>query len=228
MTVTAPRPTTRDDLVIVDVDVHVNDTPEALAPYVDPPYRRVLEHISTLPRRYLDIPGYALRLAIDLPLPDRGAGARSVHTPQQMREDLDALAIDIGILFPDHLLTMAALPDDVYAAALGRAYNAWLAEEWVSRADGLYGAVVAAPQDPEDAAREIRPLRRPSTSSSASTCRRPASIPLWGARRYTPIFEAAAEMGLPVMLHSVGLIHAAFPFKRRAVPHDSLPPSDSA
>ena len=64
------------------------------------------------------MPGYALRLAIDLPLPDRGAGARSVLTAQQMRDDLDALAVDVAILFPDHLLTMAALPDEVYAAAL--------------------------------------------------------------------------------------------------------------
>ena len=52
MAVTAARPSTHDDLVIVDIDVHVSDTPEALAPYVDAPYRRVLEHISTLPRRY--------------------------------------------------------------------------------------------------------------------------------------------------------------------------------
>ena len=80
MAVTAARPSARDDLVIVDVDVHVNDTPEALAPYVDAPYRRVLEHISTLPRRYLDIPGYALRLAIDLPLPDRSLRLLSSET----------------------------------------------------------------------------------------------------------------------------------------------------
>ena len=211
MAVTAARPSTHDDPVIVDVDVHVSDTPEALAPYVDAPYRRVLDHISTLPRRYLDVPGYAVRLAIDLPLPDRGAGARSVLTAQQMRDDLDALAVDVGILFPDHLLTMAALPDEVYAAALGRAYNAWLAEEWVSRADGLYGAIVAAPQDPEDAAREIR--RYGALDEFVGVYLPTAGVnPLWGSRRYTPIFEAAAEMRLPVMLHSVGLIHAAFPF----------------
>ena len=106
---------------------------------------------------------------------------------------------------------MAALPDEVYAAALGRAYNAWLAEEWVSRADGLYGAVVAAPHDPEDAAREIR--RYGALDEFVGVYLPTAGVnPLWGSRRYTPIFEAAAEMRLPVMLHSVGLIHAAFPF----------------
>ena len=39
MAVTAARPSTHDDMVIVDIDVHVSDTPEALAPYVDAPYR---------------------------------------------------------------------------------------------------------------------------------------------------------------------------------------------
>ena len=80
---------------------------------------------------------------------------------------------------------MAALPDDVYAAALGRAYNAWLAEEWVSRADGLYGAVVAAPHDPEDAAREIR--RYGALDEFVGVYLPTAGVnPLWGNNRATP------------------------------------------
>ena len=81
----------------------------------------------------------------------------------------------------------------------------------MSRKQGLYGAVVAAPHDPEDAAREIR--RYGALDEFVGVYLPTAGVnPLWGSRRYTPIFEAAAEMRLPVMLHSVGLIHAAFPF----------------
>ena len=205
------RPLTLNNILVMDADVHVSDTPEALAPYVDGSYRRVLEHASTLPRRYLDIPGYAPSLALDLPLPDRGAGARSVETARQMREDLDAMAIDLAVLFPDHLLALAALPDETYSAALARAYNAWLADQWVSREQALYGAIVAAPQDPEDAAREIR--RYGSESGFVAVYLPTAGVhPLWGSKRYTPVFEAASELNLPVMFHSVGMIHPAFPF----------------
>ncbi len=78
MAVAAARPPTLEENVIVDADVHVCDTPEALAPYVDRPYRRVLEHTATVTCRYLDVPGYAPRLALDLPLPDPPRALRLV------------------------------------------------------------------------------------------------------------------------------------------------------
>ena len=59
------------------------------------------------------------------------------------------------MLFPDHLLKLAVLPQADYAAALARAYNAWLVDRWTSREAALLGAIVACPQDPADAAREI-------------------------------------------------------------------------
>ena len=46
-----------------------------------------------------------------------------------MRQDLDDLGVDIGVLFPDHLLRHAALKQADYAVALARAYNRWLVEE---------------------------------------------------------------------------------------------------
>ena len=78
-----------------------------------------------------------------------------VHTPEQMVAELEAIHVDLAVLFPDHLLKLAVLPQADYAAALARAYNAWLVDQWTSRHDALLGAIVACPQDPEDAAREI-------------------------------------------------------------------------
>jgi predicted TIM-barrel fold metal-dependent hydrolase len=78
-----------------------------------------------------------------------------VHTPEQMVAELQAIHVDLAVLFPDHLLKLPVLPQADYAAALARAYNAWLVDQWTSRHDALLGALVACPQDPEDAAREI-------------------------------------------------------------------------
>ena len=36
--------------------------------------------------------------------------------------------------------------------------------------------------------------------------------PLWGDRKYDPIYEAAQETDLPVLLHSVTVVHPVFPF----------------
>jgi predicted TIM-barrel fold metal-dependent hydrolase len=199
-----------DDIVVVDADVHANETPAALAPYCDMPWRRSLELLQSTPARYLDIPGFAPKLSLDPPFPG-GFNIRTVTSAVQMREELAALSIDIGIVFPDNLLLMAQLPNEAYAAALARAYNRWLQEEWLARETSLYGALLAAPQDPRDAAAEIR---RYAANPKVVAVYLPTSgvYPLWGNRKYDPIFEAAEEAGLPVMLHSVSAVTPAFPF----------------
>src|SRR5437899_864603 len=132
------------DVVVVDADVHAHETPGALAPYCDMPWRRALENLVDVPERYLDIPGFAPQLKIDPPFPG-GLNLRTVTSAAQMREELAELSIDVGILFPDNLLSLAQLPNADYAAALARAYNRWLVEEWLHAEPSLYGALVAAP-----------------------------------------------------------------------------------
>jgi nitrite reductase/ring-hydroxylating ferredoxin subunit len=100
----------KKDLFIVDMDVHANETPAALAPYCEMPWRKTLEHISTLPQRYLDIPAFA-PMASPWPMfPDSGGDRRTtVTSAAQMRQDLDGLGVDIGLIFPDHFLLHAAM-----------------------------------------------------------------------------------------------------------------------
>src|SRR5215211_1741578 len=142
------------DMVVVDADVHVNDTPGALAPYCDPPWRLSLEALHGASYPYLQVPGFAPNMRLDPPI--QGSHAyRSVDTAAAMRAELSELEIDIGILFPDHMLTFAALPNIEYATALAQAYIRWLMEEWLLKEPGLYGVVLASPQNPEAAAREI-------------------------------------------------------------------------
>src|SRR5579875_1581443 len=198
-----------DDMTIVDADVHANETPAALAPYCDMPWRRSLELLATTPARYLDIPGFAPKLSLDPPFPG-GFNLRTVTSAAQMRAELAALSIDIGVVFPDNSLGLAQLPNEDYAAALARAYNRWLVDEWLHEPP-LYGALIAAPQDPADAAREI--ARHAGHPKVVAVYLPTAAVhPLWGHRRYDPIFAAAQDAGLPVMLHSVSAVAPAFPF----------------
>jgi uncharacterized protein len=200
-----------EDVFVVDADVHVHESPKALLPYCEAPWQKSLEALQDVPERYLDIPGFSPGgLGLSAPFPGRHDAHRKVHDPEQMRRDLSSIGVDIGILFPDHLLKLAILPQAEYAAALARAYNAWLVDRWVAPPQGLLGCVVAAPQSPHAAAEEIRRYAR--HPGIVGIYLPTAGVePLWGHRRYDPIYEAAQEARLPVLLHSVNITHPVYP-----------------
>ncbi len=201
-----------EDILVVDCDVHVHESPGELAPYCDMPWRKALENVADVEEYYLDIPGFSPGMTwYEARFPSGHEGRRMVHTAGQMREELDEIQVDIGVLFPDHLLKIAMITQADYAAALARAYNAWLLEKWCSQEKGLLGCVIACPQDPESAAEEIRRYaKEPGMVGVYLPC---AGLdPLWGHRRYDPIYEAAEAADLPVLLHSVTVVHPVFPF----------------
>jgi len=196
-------------MFIVDTDVHVNDTPGELAPYCEQPWRVSLEELAKASYPYLLVPGFAPNFRPDPPIPG-GQDFRSVNTAAEMRRGLDELGIDVGILFPDHMLLFAGLPHIEYATALSRAYNRWLVERWLSEQNDLYGVVLACPQDPFESARQIREYAK--NDRIVGIYLPTAGVnPLWGHRKYDPIIEAAQEVDLPVALHSVTVVSPAFP-----------------
>lgn len=204
---------------IVDVDTHISDPPTALAPYCEMPWRRSLEQIAKGRHGYVDIPGYAPGgLKQNPPVP---GGHRRLHVPNrtEMREELDLLGIDDAILLPDNLLQFASLSNPDYANALARAYNRWLIAEWMEEGNGLHGALMAIPQDPEESVREIE--RYVGTPGIRALFLPTAGVyPLWGHRKYFPIMRAAEEADLPVILHSVGHVGTAFPHQQEQFEND--------
>jgi predicted TIM-barrel fold metal-dependent hydrolase len=201
------------NIKVIDVDVHANESPAALIPYCEMPWRKSLEVISTLPARYLDIPYFSPGMQVwSPPFPESGGDRRKVvTTAAQMRSDLDELCVDIAVLFPDHFLTFAALKDAEYAVALAKAYNRWLTAEWLGEGNRLKGAILAPPQDPVAAAEEIRShaLHKNIAAVYLPAC---CVEPLYGHACYDPIYHAAQETNLPVMLHSVTSVFPVFPF----------------
>src|SRR3954468_19651885 len=145
------------DLLIVDADVHVHESPGELPPYCDPPWDVALQTVAGGPQGSLDIPGFSPGGdgTLTARFPTSHEATRMVHSPEQMVAELGEIGVDLAVLFPDHLLKLAVLPQADYAAALARAYNAWLLDQWTAREPALLGAIVACPQDPLDAAREI-------------------------------------------------------------------------
>jgi uncharacterized protein len=204
-----------DELLVVDCDVHVHESPRALIPYIEPQWRTSLEVIKDHHEVfYLNTPGFSgggMGGGDGPVFPSGGPELRVVETPEAMRSELSEIKVDIGILFPDHLLKLALHKNPDYALALTRAYNAWLVEEWCDPDKGLLGVVIACPQEPADSAREIE--RYGDDPRVVGVYLPTAGInPLWGDRRYHPIFGACEETGLPALLHSVTVITQDFPF----------------
>ena len=215
MAVADSRRLTYQNVLIVDTDVHVHDRPQELAPYADPRWRAVLERVAATSSRYLDCPGFApfntpkfLGGALPSPL---GARKEMVLDAAQMRRELDEFSIDAGILFPDFLLRLAALPSPAYAIAITQAYHRWLKDKWLSSDNDLYGAIVAAPQDPAAAVREIDQWANDPrfVGIYLPTCQ---AYPLWGNRKFDPIYERAQHYDLPVLLHAVSGMASGFPY----------------
>lgn len=206
---------TLDDVLVIDADVHIHETPKALLPYVDPVWRPALENLSQVFHRYLNLPAFCPVPGPLLPGSVVGANPKTreeiVWDAAQMRRELDSLAIDIGLLFPDNFLKMAALPNAAYATALCEAYNRWVKAEWVIGGNDLYAVIAVPPQDPAMAVREIERYAGDPRFVGVylATCQ---VYPAWGHPRYFPIMAAAEAAGLPVMMHSVSGLSWGFPF----------------
>ena len=117
------------ELLIVDTDVHVHESPGALEPYCDMPWRVALDNIRDAREWYLDIPAFSPGVSdgsYQAKFPTAHEGARMVWDQDQMRAELDEIHTDLAVLFPDHLLKLPVLTQTEYAAALARAYNCLL------------------------------------------------------------------------------------------------------
>jgi uncharacterized protein len=199
-----------DEMFVVDLDVHVNERPEQLAPYCELPWRKSLEALERVPQRYLDIPGFAPNFT-PWALPPAIDRRMTVSDAEELRRDLALLGVDVAVLFPDAMLMHALVKPPSYALALARAYNRWLVDVWLDGPGGWLGALLAPHQDPTVAAEEIRRYAGHPRVGCVflPTC---CVDPLYGHRSYDPLFDAAQECRLPVVLHSVTAINPIFPF----------------
>ncbi|MBV9281214.1 MAG: amidohydrolase [Chloroflexi bacterium] len=192
---------------MIDCDVHNAWTSvQELLPYLDRTFRDYVER-GELPggrgsfpragRPYLHPEGFKRYDAV----PPAGGDAGSDYG--LMREQLlDRYHVDVAILTHEEATEISTLANPHYASALARACNDWIVDRWLPRDPRFKASMVVAPQDPAGAAREIRRVgAHPDIVQvlMSSGAQRPYGDPF-----YHPIWEAAAEMNLPVAAHLGG------------------------
>jgi predicted TIM-barrel fold metal-dependent hydrolase len=196
-----------ESAALIDCDVHNGwPTSRVLLPYLDPYWRDFLER-GELPggrdsyphghRPWLHPEGYTRADAV----PADGSAPGSDF--DLMREQLlDRYDVEYAILTGDEAIEASTLANPYLASALVRAYNDWQVEEWLPRDERLRGSLVVAPQDPAGAAAEIR--RRGDHPKIVQVLVSSGSERPYGDPFYHPIWDAAAEVGLPFALHLGG------------------------
>ncbi|HEX4215604.1 MAG TPA: amidohydrolase family protein, partial [Candidatus Dormibacteraeota bacterium] len=181
---------------IIDVDVHPVLDPTRLAARLPQPWRRRFESGNRGPGGpggYWNPNGVRRSDAV---LDD---GEEIANHPRSLIERfLDPHGIAACVLNLDGTsFTMS--PEAEFAAAAVSAANDAMVEEWLE-ADGRFRAsVLVSPTDPVRAAAEVR---RVGSHPGFVQVMLPSGSPMgFGHRWYDPIYEAAAECGLPMAVH---------------------------
>jgi predicted TIM-barrel fold metal-dependent hydrolase len=180
---------------VVDVDVHPLLDPERLPGFLPEPHRgrylggnRGPAHIG-----YWNPNGVRRQDAV---LPD---GREVANDPAALGERLlDAHGIAACVLNLDYAFFILS-PDLDFAAAMATAANDVLIQDWLECDLRFHASIVVAPTDPAQAAREIR--RVGGHPGFVQVLLPSGARTPYGNRFYYPIYEAAAEMNLPIGIH---------------------------
>jgi predicted TIM-barrel fold metal-dependent hydrolase len=173
----------------------------------------VIEHISQL-LEYMEAPyrdwygkgrGGLIALTPGDGAP-RGLGGKFTSGPGNSTDSWLTMMqegdLDAAILFPTAGLFAGFLRDPDYAVAFCRAYNNWLAKVLLKPEAGLLGVALLPVQDGKEAAKELRRAKQELGLVGAML---PADGGhLLGYRHYDPIYQAAAEVDMPVSVHASG------------------------
>ena len=122
------------------------------------------------------------------------------------RHYLDACNIDYGIMAPLHPTGQADRNLD-FSVALSAAMNDWQRERWTDREPRLKASIVVPYEDPPAAVAEIE--RCADDVAFAQILMLARTFEPLGAKKYWPIFQKAAEVGLPIGVHVFG--YSGFP-----------------
>ncbi|MBO0850873.1 MAG: amidohydrolase [Pseudonocardia sp.] len=186
---------------LIDCDVHnVVPSQAALHPYLSPKWRSYSEKVGT--RTYLPyLSGY------HYPKVSRGAARADAWSPDGhapgtdldflRKQLLDEYDIDYAVL--NCLYRAPEERNEAYGAALASAVNDWQIDHWLEPEKRLRASALVPFENPAAAAAEVR--RCAQHPGFVQVLLFPRTKEPLGRRKYWPIYEAAAERGLPVGIH---------------------------
>ena len=129
---------------------------------------------------------------------DGPAGSDPTALIEQLLGDRADARVVLGY---DDALLATLFPLRHVAAEVIRAANDWTAEEWLARDDRLAAHILVHSSIPDEAASEIRRVGSDDRFVAVALGLNGLGRP-FGHAAYRPIFEAAAEMDLPIVIQA--------------------------
>ncbi len=200
MATTAEGRSSRLDAVetVVDCDFHIIENQEDFIPYIPEPYHSFL----------FDAVDDAAELGSFYPrqgIFSNVTTGRVSHERTASRElvaaAMDDLGLDVAICSSSTNLYLSCVAYDDLAVALATAWNDWALDNVADPDNGIYIPVLIATQKPDKAAEEIDARKDEPGVAAVGLPDGGVSPPL-GNERYHPIYEAAEDAGLPVLMHA--------------------------
>jgi len=192
------------DLTLVDADSHLTETTRELRPYIENQAVQKLLDASKIAA--YDV--YSAHRASPAFAQTATAGLSEyedlvhddVTEPGPKRELMDEFGIDHTIITPGLNLVLATVNHDPTAVELASAYNRYITDTFGDE-KGMKLNLLVATQRPERAAEEIHEW---ADHPDVVGVQLPADglVPPAGHRMYDPIYEAAQEHDLPIVMHS--------------------------
>jgi predicted TIM-barrel fold metal-dependent hydrolase len=118
-----------------------------------------------------------------------------------VKDFLEPFDVEAALLLSIQGAAVAAWTDPVAAAVFTTAANDYFIENWVEFDPRYKLGMTVAPHDPDAAAAEIRARR---DVSGVIAVFMPLLGILMGNRHYYPIYQAAQECGMPIVVHPSG------------------------
>jgi predicted TIM-barrel fold metal-dependent hydrolase len=128
-----------------------------------------------------------------------GGGPPASDPGYLIQQLLDGRGCERVVLGHEQGLLSAGLPMAYKSRAVVRALNDWTIAEWLERDERLYGHLLVQSGLPEEAAHEIRRVGEHEKFVAVALGPNGLNQP-FGHPAYMPIYDAAVELGLPVVL----------------------------
>jgi uncharacterized protein len=179
---------------LVDADVHV------APPAID----QLEPHLEEMWREYLRESGFRLPTAVRHTYPDWSPAVRISPASTSLSEiAANVLGEGRRLAILHCAYGLECIRHPYLAAALAAALNDYVRREWLDREPRLFAAIAVPPQHAEIAAAEVRRCGADMRYAAVSLPAR--SWEPYGNARYSALWQAAADLDLPVLIHFGGL-----------------------
>lgn len=191
---------------MIDTCIHHRWVSESeVHPYIDEGWRQYVGTPGSVAgrfgaRRLVPLTRYANPMGEDRAGTAPADGSPAGSSLELLQEQvLDRGAVAKALIVFDRARFAASHPNPFFADAIVRAINDWNIDRWLDRDARLFGTALVPEQVPDTAVAELR--RVATHPRIAGVTLSPSVGRLLGHPLYNPIYEAAAELGLPVVLH---------------------------